>query len=416
MSARPDQQTTDVAIIGAGPAGCVAAKLLADAGHAVTVLEGSRFPRFSIGESLLPYCMNVLERCGLLQTVVEAGFQYKNGAVFERGDACQHIDFRDKFEAGWATTYQVQRARFDQALANTVAASGVDVRFESRVTAARLQRDDCRLDYRDAAGRSATLASRFVIDASGFGRVLPRLLGLDAPVESIPRRALFSHVRLAPAADFDRNKILITVHPQAHDIWYWLIPFNDGSASLGVLFPVDHPLAGAGTDLDTFWSLVNATRIGTLLAGTELLRELGAIQAYSSTSSQVHGDGYALLGNAAGFLDPIFSSGVTIAMKSAELATSTLLRELAGQTVDWQRDYAEPLAAGVETFRAYVDAWYDGRLQTIIFNQPQDAADSQLRRMMVSILAGYAWNTANPLVTHTERYLNMLHELSDQQV
>ena len=116
-----------------------------------------------------------------------------------------------------------------------------------------------------------------------------------------------------------------------------------------------------------------------------------------------------LLGNSAGFLDPVFSSGVTIALHSAELAAKALIARHNRKSVDWNLDFADPLSKGVDTFRAYVDAWYDGRLQTIIFNQPDD--DSQLKRMVVSILAGYAWNMENPLVAKTERYLEMLHDL-----
>ena len=102
---------------------------------------------------------------------------------------------------------------------------------------------------------------------------------------------------------------------------------------------------------------------------------------------------------------------MTIAMHSAELAAKALIARHTGQAVDWNSDYAIPLNRGVETFRAYVDAWYDGRLQTIIFNQPDD--DTKLKRMVVSILAGYAWNLDNPLVSKTDRYLEMLHDLCD---
>src|ERR1700756_3114063 len=108
--------TVDVAIIGAGPAGAVAAALLRKAGHSVLVLERQHFPRFSIGESLLPQSMAYLEEAGMLQAVIEAGFQHKNGALFVRGDEFSSFDFRDKHSEGWGTTYQVERALFDQLL------------------------------------------------------------------------------------------------------------------------------------------------------------------------------------------------------------------------------------------------------------------------------------------------------------
>ena len=401
----------DIAVIGAGPAGSVVAKFLHDAGLAVTVLEAQTFPRFVIGESLLPNCMNVLERANLLPAVEAAGFQFKNGAVFECSDQYMSIDFRENFErTGWGTTFQVQRAQFDQILADETARAGVDIRFGHKVTSANLSDGDCCLGFEDADGKPGELRAGFVVDASGYGRVLPRMLGLARADKSIERRALFTHMRdRISDPGYDREKILITVHPTRHEIWYWLIPFSDGTASVGVIYPDNDPAFVGMTDQDIFKRLIDDTRLGSLLINAEPIRELASIAGYSAQSEKLHGDGYVLLGNSAGFLDPVFSSGVTIAMQSAEMAASVLINRHRGQSIDWNKDFAEPLSKGVDTFRSYVDAWYDGRLQAIIFNQPDD--DSQLKRMVVSILAGYAWNIENPLVDKTERYLEMLHDL-----
>src|ERR1700741_1776215 len=127
--------TVDVAIIGAGPAGPVAAALLRRSGRSVLVLERQHFPRFSIGESLLPQSMAYLEEAGMLQAVVEAGFQYKNGACFVYRDQCSSFDFRDKHSPGWGTTYQVERALFDDVLIRCAAGQGADVRFGHTVSA-----------------------------------------------------------------------------------------------------------------------------------------------------------------------------------------------------------------------------------------------------------------------------------------
>ncbi|WP_217701479.1 NAD(P)/FAD-dependent oxidoreductase [Thalassospira lucentensis] len=424
----PDSQNTanrtadahydcDIAIIGAGPSGTVAAKFLRDAGLSVIVLETQTFPRFVIGESLLPQCMNVLERAGLLGAIQDAGFQYKNGAVFARGAQHQSIDFRENFEdTGWGTTFQVQRSRFDQILAQETQNAGADIRFGHKVTHAVLRDGDCTLDFENEAGETGQIRSTFVIDASGYGRVLPRMLGTakpdDGPGQSIKRRAVFTHMRdHISGPSYDREKILITVHPVRSEIWYWLIPFSDGTASVGVIYPDQDPEFDGLDDQTIFDRLINDTHLGSLLADADPIRPLGTIAGYGAQSDTLHGDGYVLLGNSAGFLDPVFSSGVTIAMQSAELAATALIARSNGQPVDWNADYAIPLNKGVETFRAYVDAWYDGRLQTIIFNQPDE--DNKLKRMVVSILAGYAWNLENPLVSKTDRYLEMLHDLCD---
>lgn len=406
------KQDCDIAVIGAGPAGSTVAKLLHDAGLHVTVLEAQEFPRFVIGESLLPNCMNVLERAGFLPALEEAGFQHKNGAVFECGPKHRTIDFRQNFETtGWGTTYQVKRAEFDHILANEAASAGVDLRFGHKVTAVQASDGNCLITYQDKAGATCQLKAGFIVDASGYGRVLPKLLGLARAPQSISRRALFTHVKdRIEDPCYDREKILITVHPDRHDIWYWLIPFSDGTASVGVIYPDGDPEFSDMNEQDVFDRLISETRLGHLLANAEPMRQLQSIAGYSAESENLCGDGYVLLGNAAGFLDPVFSSGVTIALHSAELAADMLIARHNGRTdIDWDTGFAMPLLHGVETFRSYVDAWYDGRLQTIIFEQPDD--DFQLKRMVVSILAGYAWNMENPLVAKTDRYLEMLHDL-----
>ncbi|MCF8482375.1 MAG: tryptophan 7-halogenase [Rhodospirillum sp.] len=402
----------DVAIIGAGPSGTVAAKFLHDAGLKIIILEKYHLPRFVIGESLLPNCMNVLERCGILPAVEAAGFQFKDGAIFERGPFHSPVDFRSNFETeGWGTTFQVQRDRFDTILAEEVSKAGVEIRQGHGVTAARLADGDCQLTVRNDAGETGLLSCGFVLDASGYGRVLPRLLDLVRPSKLRPRRALFTHMRdhMAPE-DHDRNKILITVHPNRIDIWYWLIPFSDGTASVGVVFPEDDVIYREREDQHVFRTLIRNTRLGAILARAEPIRPMERLSDYSAHSTRLHGDGYALVGNAGAFLDPVFSSGVTIAMVSAEMAAKQLIRRHRGESVDWEADYAEPLMQGVRTFESYVNAWYDGRFQTILFNRP-DGENNPLTKMVISILAGYAWNRNNPLVAQTDRYLAMLHDL-----
>jgi flavin-dependent dehydrogenase len=117
------------------------------------------------------------------------------------------------------------------------------------------------------------------------------------------------------------------------------------------------------------------------------------------------GPGFALLGNAAEFLDPVFSSGVTIAMRSASMAAATLHRQFSGESVDWKHDFEEPLRKGVDCFRAYVEAWYDGRFQKVVFHQGQTP---EIRRMISSVLAGYAWDESNPFVAQPQRRLNSI--------
>ena len=404
-------ETTDVLIVGAGPAGSVAAGFLRQQGRRVLVLEREQFPRFSIGESLLPQSMEYIEAAGMLRDVVQAGFQFKNGAAFAWGDKYTDFDFRDKFSPGWGTTYQVQRAGFDKVLADAAARMGAEIRYRHEVTAIDLEGDRPRVSARDADGNAFQVEARFVLDASGFGRTLPRLLQLESPSNFPVRGAIFTHVADHIPADgpFDREKIRVTVHPEHPDVWYWTIPFSKGRCSLGVVAAQDFLARYEGTEMQRLRAIVGEDPgLSTLLKDAEWDTPARQIVGYSANVKSLWGKGFALLGNAGEFLDPVFSSGVTIAFKSASLATQCLARELAGETVDWQADYADPLKFGVDTFRTFVDAWYAGGFQKIIFHERHTP---DIRRMISSILAGYAWDQNNPYVAQARRRLGVLEEL-----
>jgi flavin-dependent dehydrogenase len=404
------EDRVDVLIIGAGPAGSVAAGLLRQRGIDVLVLEKEVFPRFSIGESLLPQSMEYIEQAGMLRAVVEAGFQYKNGAAFVRGDRYTDFDFRDKFSPGWGTTYQVQRARFDDVLARDAIRQGAEVRFQHQVTALDLGGAGPVATVIDADGGSYRVRARIVLDASGFARVLPRLLDLESPSNFPVRGAIFTHVedRIAPGT-FDRNKIRVSIHPEHVDVWYWTIPFSDGRCSQGVVAQQSFLARYTGTETERLQALVNEEpALAKLLADANWDTPARQIVGYSSNVKSLWGKGYALLGNAGEFLDPVFSSGVTIAFKSASLAVDCIAREFRGETVDWENDYARTLKDGVDCFRTYVEAWYEGRFQSVIFH-PNASPD--IRRMISSILAGYAWDRQNPFVAESKRRLGVLEQL-----
>ncbi|MBN3766759.1 NAD(P)/FAD-dependent oxidoreductase [Burkholderia sp. Ac-20365] len=399
----------DVAIIGAGPSGAVAAALLRKAGRSVLVLERQHFPRFSIGESLLPQSMAYLEEAGMLQSVVEAGFQYKNGAHFVYRDKVSAYDFRDKHSEGWGTTYQVERAAFDDLLIRCAAQQGADVRFGHTVNAMKTG-DAPMLDVTDEAGNAYQVHARFVLDASGFGRVLPRLLNLEAPTRMPTRAAIFTHVRDGiPVEAHDRNKITVAVHPEHRDVWYWMIPLANGRSSVGCVAEaafLDVPEAEREAKLRAL--IHSEPTLNRLIGNAPFLMPVRHIGGYSANVERLHGAGFALLGNAGEFLDPVFSSGVTIALRSAHLAVQTLERQLNGEVIDWQTAYDIPLRKGIDTFRAFVERWYTGELQDIIFYPEQTP---MIRRMISAVLAGYAWDETNPYVADPVRRLNALHEV-----
>jgi flavin-dependent dehydrogenase len=397
-----------IIIIGAGPSGSIAGALLSNLGYQVTILERQLFPRFSIGESLLPQCMEFIKQAGMMDAVVNAGFQFKNGAYFVYGDKHTAFNFEEKFSIGMGTTFQVQRASFDHILAKEAVRMGVDIRWQMEVTAVDFSGDKPTLEVADLSGNVTTFEADFVLDASGFGRILPRLLNLESPSGFPVRKALFGHIEdHIDNTQFDRNKILITVHPQHKDVWFWLIPFSNGRSSIGVVAEANFYSNGPNEVM--LRNLINQdSNLSKVLKNAVFDDTINSIVGYSANVKSLYGNGYALLGNAGEFLDPIFSSGVTIAMKSASLAAAILDRQFKGETVDWQTEYAKPLQRGVNTFRVFVDAWYEGRFQDAIFHPKQQP---EVKAMICSILAGYAWDEANPYVKNARSRLDTLVEL-----
>jgi flavin-dependent dehydrogenase len=400
------QHELDVAILGAGPSGSLSAAFLEKLGLKVAVFERETFPRFSIGESLLPQTMGILEEAGLLRPVVEAGFQYKNGAAFRRAHREATFDFRQKSSPGWSTTYQVVRADFDKVLIDAVAARGVPVHYRHEIQSVEPGEAGIALRGRAPEG-DFTVKARFALDATGFGRLLPRLLKLETPSGLPMRMAWFTHIQdgMAPGT-MDREKILVSVHPKEKDIWYWLIPFAHGRCSLGVVAEprlLEHVKKADPQGGETAW-------LKAMMAETPTLAELlskavwdtpaRTLQGYSANVKSLYGPSYALLGNAGEFLDPVFSSGVTIAMRSAQLSAPLVARHLRGGSVDWRSEYEVPLRKGVDAFRSFVESWYRGGFQDVIFyEKPQP----EVKAMICSILAGYAWDRNNPYVADPER-------------
>lgn len=400
----------DVVIIGAGPSGSVSASLLKKQGLNVCVLEKQHFPRFVIGESLLPYCMDILSEAELVDAVhAEPSFQFKNGAAFTWGNRNTFFDFTDKFTAGPGTTYQVRRGIFDKILIDETAKKGVEVRFGHEVLALDNSDDDAVLNVRTEQGEEYQLRAKFVLDASGYGRVLPRLLDLETPSHLPARIAHFTHIddNITDPA-FDRNKILITTHPVHRDVWLWTIPFADNRCSIGVV-GLPETLAGdSETVLKKF--ALECPMLKRILVNANWDNEFPYrnIQGYSANVKALHGKHFALLGNAAEFLDPVFSSGVTIALHSARLASRLIPRQLKGEQVDWQTEFAQPLMVGVNAFRTYVNGWYSTIFQDVIYaRNPQP----EIRQMLSSILAGYAWDEKNPFVAKSDARLKALAEL-----
>jgi flavin-dependent dehydrogenase len=385
-------EQVDVLVIGAGPSGTVAASIINKAGFKVKIVEKVKFPRFVIGESLLPRCMEALEEAGFLEAVTACGFQEKYGAKFvKNGKICDYF-FADQFTKGWSWTWQVPRAEFDKKLADTVESMGVPISYETAVTAIEFNGSDSVTTVEDIEGNKSQIKARFIVDGSGYGRVIPRLFNLDKPSNLPPRKALFTHVvDTKRTMDDEPNRITIIVHQKG--IWVWVIPFSNGNTSVGFVGDPGFIDATAGTPEEQMRALL-ATEpyLSDRMKDVEIIFEPRVLQSWSTTTNKFYGDGFVLTGNVTEFLDPVFSSGVTLATVSSQIAAHQVIKILNGENVDWDTAYTQPMMQGVNTFRSYVMAWYEGTLDTIFF---ADNQVPEIKSMICSVLAGYVWDTDN---------------------
>ena len=408
------KENVDVLVIGAGPSGCVAASYLHNNNVKIKVVEKSKFPRFVIGESLIPRVMDHFEEAGLLEALKAQGFEKKLGARFIRGEEICLFDFSEKFGEGWDWTWQVPRADFDNTLAQEVVRKGVDVEFETEVLDVKFSGSDSITTVKEKDGTIKEIHARFIIDSSGYGRVLPRILKLDAP-SSIPENSsMFAHVKDVNRPQGEEGT-LISFDILETKVWLWIIPFSNGNTSLGVVGPTSFINAIPGeTNAEKLKHIINQSDYyRNRFEGVDFLWEPHKIENYSCSVSQLCGPGFTLTGNSSEFLDPVFSSGVCFATESGMLSAKLFLRELQGDKVDWDKDYTEYMRRGVNVFATYVKEWYTGNLQTLFFHRPENP---DVKRKICSILAGYVWNEDNPFVKkHDNVVRNMAYMINNEK-
>lgn len=402
------REQVDVLVIGAGPSGTVAASMVNKGGYKVKIVEKLKFPRFVIGESLLPRCMEPLEEAGFLDAIKKKGFQEKYGAKFVQDGRICDFNFSECFTEGWTWTWQVPRAEFDQLLAKEVQRMGVPIDFETGVTDIKFNGTDSVTTVEDASGNKKEISARFIIDASGYGRVIPKLFKLDKPSNLPPRQTLFTHIKDVNRDSSDEpNRITIIMHQK--DIWIWIIPFSNGITSVGFVGSPYWFENFKGSPEEKLRAMINSNEdIRERLNKCEFLFEPKTIGGWSMSTERFYGDGFVLTGNVTEFLDPVFSSGVTLATISGHKAAKLVCKQLNGEKVSWQKDYTEYMMQGVNTFRSYVMGWYDGTLQDIFFAKKPNLA---IQKQICSVLAGYVWDVNNPYVKNHERALKALAQV-----
>ncbi|WP_103863447.1 NAD(P)/FAD-dependent oxidoreductase [Aquimarina sp. I32.4] len=407
-----NDENIDVLVIGAGPSGCVAASYLHTQGFKVKVVEKNLFPRFVIGESLLPRCMDHFEEVGLLECLKTEQFEVKSGARFLKGKKVCNFDFSKKHTQGWDWTWQVPRADFDMALTNELIRKGVDIAFEKEVIAIGFEGAISKTTMRDKEGNESIVTAKYVIDSSGYGRVLPRLLDLEKPSELPKHSSIFTHVEDIRRPEGTEGT-LITFDVIDTETWLWVIPFSNGVTSIGYVGPTEYLDSFEGDATEKLQQMLQRSDyFYDRFKDVDFLFEPVFIKNYSKSVKQLYGKGYVLTGNSAEFLDPVFSSGVTFATESSLLAAKLVTKELQGKNVDWEQEYTEYIKGGVNVFASYVKEWYTGNLQKLFFHRPENP---EVKRQICAVLAGYVWDTTNPFVTKHDRAIRAFAHLIDME-
>ncbi|SMD32190.1 Dehydrogenase (flavoprotein) [Reichenbachiella faecimaris] len=393
-----------ILIIGAGPAGCVAACHLANQGYEVTIVEKSKFPRFTIGESLLPVSMEHFEEVGLLPALEAAGFEVKSGALFTRG-ATEEIDisFSEYFTKGWTWTWQVPRDDFDHLIAQTTEQKGVEIHYESTIEKIDFQKDGVAASFRNGK-EEVNDKYDFVIDSSGNAGVLSSILSIKKVSAQSGRRSLFTQVKDVRQSQFSRSK-RITFDVLADDLWFWVIPFSNGKTSLGFVGDARWFEEDEDRDVQFAKLLQQSDNFKSRFEGLDYLFPVRGVEDYTCQAEQLFGDRFVMVGNTAGFIDPVFSSGVAMATSSGLLAAKLVDRQLSGETVDWSKEYAEYMKGAGEVFGAFVNTWYSGDLHEVFFHSN---IRMDIKKQLTSVLAGYVWDTTNPFVVKKEKLIKTL--------
>jgi flavin-dependent dehydrogenase len=316
------RMTHDVVIIGGGPAGSVAGAALARYGRRVIILEKERFPRFRVGESLLPASSETFERIGVKEKLDRAGFLVKHGGEISSacGTARGVYFFRNGLNPRWKTSYQVDRSKFDQVLLDHARDCGCQVRYEVTVDSFAFEDQETILSCNQG---TETVRAKYLVDCSGRNALLAHHLGLKEPYSHLRKFSIFAYFQgppLPPDPDASLTRMI-----RADDCWCWVIPMAEGKWSVGVVMDHERFRSLQLSPERAFEECIRRQpEVYNRISGARRFTPVRATADFSYRVKKMAGDRWLMAGDAAGFIDPVFSSGVHIAVYSGEQAAMAL--------------------------------------------------------------------------------------------
>ncbi|HEY3256143.1 MAG TPA: NAD(P)/FAD-dependent oxidoreductase [Polyangiaceae bacterium] len=379
----------DVIVIGGGPAGSAAATRLAQRGHRILLLEKEQFPRFHIGESMLPCSMPLLEQLGVMPRFLAADFLPKYAAEFVTADGSlkRRYAFRDGLVPGASSAYEVDRSEFDKILLDNAAEQGVDVRQGAQVVRFDLDaKPGVSVVARLADGNEVTFHAAMLIDASGQASMLAGRLGLREMDQELKNFAVFSHYEGASrATGEEEGDISVVLVPGG---WWWVIPLRNDRTSVGLVGP-SRNLRGQKPDEAYFQAQIAATPfLRERLASAKCVAPVRSVSDYSYVSKKLVGDRFVLIGDAAAFIDPVFSTGVYLGIVGAFRAAQAV--DAALRTGKFERarflSYERETQKNVAIYRRFVKGFYTPEFVDVLMS-PSDWLS--LRAAITSLLAGF---------------------------
>ena len=358
------QDSYDCVVIGGGPAGSTAAALLAEAGHSTLLVERDKMPRHHVGESLMPETYWVFERLGILdklrdsECVKKFSVQFVTGA----GKASQPFYFHEHDPRECSQTWQVRRSEFDHMMFENAADKGGHCVDETRVVDIAFEGEKAAgVTIQQAGGPPKQVASRVVVDATGQQSLVANRLGLKHVDPNLRKAAIWGHFRGAHRDEGVDEGATVILHTKDKQAWFWYIPLHDDVVSVGCVADTDYLLKDRGSKEAIFAEEVtNCPDIQSRIADATLDGELHVNREFSYLTSKHAGDGWVLIGDAYGFIDPIYSSGVYFALKSGEMAADAIAAGLnSGDTSARQLgSWCEEFESGTQWVRKLVSAFY----------------------------------------------------------